>query len=108
MALSEMEQKKFWPVYEAYQMELDKLNERTMNLIKEYAEYYKYLTDKKAQMLLTEFFAIREEKLKLRKSYVDKFTGVLSLKKVFRYYQVENKLETIVRYDMAREIPLVR
>ena len=40
MALSEMEQKKFWPVYEAYQMELDKLNERTMNLIKEYAEYF--------------------------------------------------------------------
>ena len=108
MMLSEMEQKKFWPVYNTYQVELDKLNARMMNLIHEYAEYYKYLTDKKAEMLLTEFFDIREEKIKLRKSYVDKFKDVLSPKRLLRYYQVENKLEAIIRHDMAREIPLVR
>ena len=60
------------------------------------------------QTLLTEFLDIREERLKLRKSYVNKFNDVLSPKMVLRYYQVENKLEAIVRHDMARGIPLVR
>ncbi len=33
---------------------------------------------------------------------------VLPGKKVFRYLQVENKLEAIGRYELAKEIPLAQ
>lgn len=108
MNLTKTELEKFWPVYEGYQLELERLNNRTIKQIEEYAKYYKYLSDEKAETMLIEFFDIREEKLKIRKSYLDRFKAVLSPKRVFRYYQVENKLEAIIRHDMAREIPLVR
>ena len=103
-----MEKKKFWNLYEEYQLELNKLNRKSMNMIQEYAEYYKYMTDQKAESLIDEFFEIREKKLKIRKSYVDQFKKVISTKNVFRFYQVENKMEAISRHNMAREIPLVR
>ncbi len=37
-----------------------------------------------------------------------KFKKELSSKLVARYYQVENKLETIINYEIASTIPLAR
>jgi hypothetical protein len=45
MALTETEAKAFWPVYEAYQADLGKLNQRTVKLVKDYAASYKSMTD---------------------------------------------------------------
>ena len=40
MQLTEEEEAKFWPLYEAYQKELEKFNKRTAELIEKYAENY--------------------------------------------------------------------
>ena len=37
MALTETEAKAFWPVYDAYQADLAKLNQRTVKMISDYA-----------------------------------------------------------------------
>jgi hypothetical protein len=46
--------------------------------------------------------------LKLRQSYLPKFRKVLSEKKVARYYQLENKVEAVIEYDIAKQIPLMK
>jgi hypothetical protein len=33
---------------------------------------------------------------------------VMPAKKVARYYQIENKLEAIIKYELAKEVPLVK
>ena len=106
--LTEEEQKAFWPLYENYQAELSKLEDKEIALITMYAENYQDMTDQKAQELLDQFLAVDDEALKVRRAHVKKFLKVLPAKRVARYFQVENKLNAIVNYDLARGIPLVK
>ena len=49
MQLTEKEAKAFWPVYDSYQKDLGKLNDRLIKLIDEYAKNYETMTDQTAQ-----------------------------------------------------------
>ena len=108
MQLAEEEQEAFWPLYEKYQKELRTINERTGAMIKDYVENYYVLTDDKAKKLLAEALDIDEDHVKLNKTYVKKFDKALASKTVARYFQLENKFEAIVEYELARQIPLVQ
>jgi len=108
MGMTESEGKAFWPVYEAYQRDLAKLNDRTIKLIKDYAEKYGAMSDEAARKLIDEYMAIETERLKLRQSYLPRFRQVLPEQKVLRYYQVENKIKAVVDYELAAGIPLAR
>jgi hypothetical protein len=109
MQLSDAEAKGFWPIYEAYQDDLHKINQRLGKLIVEYAQAYKAGTvpDATAKKLLNEALAIEEAEVKLKRSYVPKLETALPGMKVARYLQIENKIRSIVKYELAAEIPLV-
>jgi len=107
MELTESEAKAFWPLYQKYQDELFLLRARTARLIKDYAEASKDMKDEKAKALLDESITIESLGLKLRQSYLPKFRKALSEKKAARYYQIENKIQAMLNYELAKEIPLV-
>lgn len=109
MQLTDAQARKFWPVYEAYQQDLAKINQRLGKLIVNYAEAYNMgaVPDAKAKTLLTEALAIEEAELKLKRAYVPKLEKVLPEMKVARYIQIENKIRAIIKYELAAEIPLV-
>ena len=108
MELTEAEAKAFWPVYEKYQDELFLLRSRTAKMIKDYAEAYKDISDEKAAGLLNEFIKIEALGAKVKQAYLPKFRQVLPVKKVVRYYQLENKIQMTLYYELARQIPLVQ
>jgi len=110
MELTESEAKAFWPVYEQYQKDLTAINQRMVKLIESYAGDYraKTMTDEKAKKLIDELVAIEKDEAGLKASYVPKLSSVLSLKKVARYLQVENKIRALVKMDLASEIPLIQ
>ena len=60
MELTESEGKNFWSVYEEYQKDLQKIDQRLLSLLQSYAADYrnKSLTDEKAKQLLDEWIAI--------------------------------------------------
>ena len=107
MQLKESEAKKFWPVYDSYQKELGLLRDRSLSVIKEYAANYETMSNETAKKLLEDHLAIERDHQKLREAYLPKFRKVLSEKKVARYYQIENKIDAIVKYQLGSEIPLV-
>jgi Spy/CpxP family protein refolding chaperone len=109
MELTEQEAAAFWPVYEAYQKDLQALNGRTRKAIESYATAYNQGTvpDETAKKLLDEALAIEADEVDLKRSYVAKFQKVLPAAKVARYYQIENKVRAAVRYELAAAIPLV-
>jgi hypothetical protein len=109
MELTEQEASAFWPVYEAYQKDLQALNDRTEGMIDSYATAYNQGTvaDDTAKKLLDEALAIESSELELKRSYASKLGKVLPAAKVARYYQIENKLRAIVKYELAQGIPLV-
>jgi hypothetical protein len=110
MELTEAEAKNFWPVYEDYQKDLQKINERLLNMLQSYAAGYgdKSLTDEKAKQLLDEWIAIDNDDAKRRASYVPKVMKVLPPKKAARYLQIENEYRILMKYDLAVTVPLVQ
>ncbi|HVN86792.1 MAG TPA: hypothetical protein VMW17_18330 [Candidatus Binatia bacterium] len=109
LQLTDKEAKGFWPIYDAYQKDLAKLNERLGKTISAYAEAYNKdsLTDAQATQLTSEVIAVEESEAKLRRTYAGKLAKVLPGKKVARYLQIESKIRALVRFDLASEIPLV-
>lgn len=109
MQLTEAEAKKFWPIYEAYQDDLKKLNQRLGKLIVDYADAYNKgaVPDATAKKLLDEALSIEEAEVQLKRSYVPKLAQALPEMKVARYIQLENKIRAAIKYELAAEIPLV-
>ena len=107
MQLTEGEAKAFWPVYEKYQSELFLIRVRTAKLITDYAAAYNKMTNNTAKRLLDESMTIETLRLKLSKAYLPEFRKVLSDTKVVRYYQIENKINAILYYELAAQVPLV-
>jgi hypothetical protein len=109
MNLSSFEEDQFWAVYRAYQDKMDSVNDRRVKLITDYADTLKTggLTDEKASEMLNEILSIQRMRLITKQSFVDQFKQVLPSRKVARFFQIENKLEAIINFDLARQIPLV-
>ncbi|HSF04814.1 MAG TPA: hypothetical protein VLG10_03410 [Methylomirabilota bacterium] len=110
MGLSEAEAKGFWPVYEGYQQELDKIYTRMGKVITDYAKAYNAdtLTDEQARKLSAEVLDIDASEVSLAKSYAGRLEKVLPSKKVARYLQIERKIRAVLRYELADGIPLVK
>ncbi len=111
MNLTEQEGAAFWPVYEAYQKDLDAMNKRIMETVKRYSDAFGQgsgtISDDVAKSLLNDALDIEADEVDLRKSYVPKFSKVLPAGKVARYYQIESKIRTAVKADLASGIPLI-
>ena len=110
MQLTEAEAKGFWPVYDAYQKDLQGINQRVGGAIKNYAAAYNKgpVSDETAKKLINEAIAIEDAEVKLKRSYVPKLEKVIPGMKVARYIQIENKIRAIIKYELAANIPLVQ
>ena len=110
MDLTESEAKAFWPVYEDYQKDLQKINQRLLKVINSYATDYrnKTMTNEKAKKLIDEALAIEQDEANLKSSYVPRLSKALPGIKVARYLQIETKIRAIVRYELAAGVPLVQ
>ena len=108
LKLTATEGKAFWPLYESFQIDIAKVNDRLINLIKDYAKEYKArsLSDEKAKQLISDYIVIEEDLIKLKKSYLKKLSAVIPDKKLMTYFQMENKIQAIIRFDCAINIPL--
>jgi hypothetical protein len=110
MELSDAEAKKFWPVYDAYQVQLGKLNERIAVLIADYAADYQNasMTDAKAKKMISEMVAIDQAGAAMKKSFVPKLYKALPPVKAARYLQIENKIRAALNFEIAAAVPLVK
>ena len=110
MELTESEAKGFWPIYEQYQKELQKINQRIGKVLDSYADdnRRKSLTDDKAKKLIDEAVSIEQAEANIKSAFAPKLSKVLPVKKVVRYLQIENKIRAVVKYDLAQGVPLVR
>lgn len=107
MQLTEQEGNAFWPIYRQYRGELTEVGDRWVKLIRTYAENYENLSDEMAEHIITEHFNIERANLDVRARYIPRFKEALSPVKVARFYQIENKLDAVVDYDIAEAVPLI-
>jgi hypothetical protein len=105
--LTEAEAEAFWPVYEDYREAASAVRERLAKLVEAYAANVDVMTDSKAEAFFEEWLAIDRQELEMRETYAKRIRDVLPARKAVRFFQVENKLDAILRLDSAMRIPLV-
>lgn len=106
MMLTEAESKIFWPLYDDYRAEARKLGTKDIEMIQKFAENYEKMTDETASEIMNDYFTLKTEQTKLQATYRTKMVKVLPAKLVLRYMQIENKINAIIGYSLAAEIPL--
>lgn len=107
LALTAAESNAFWPIYDSYVADLKKAGDLRVKVITDYAANYDKLTDDVAKQLITDMLKHQEKVIDIRRKYVSKFRKVIPETKLARFYQIENKLDAIVNFALARQIPLV-
>lgn len=108
LPLTEAESKKFWPLYREYQSQLTSVNDGLVELLADYAENYNNLSNAQAETLLDNYLKFQRQKLDLEQQYVRRFRQILSGKKVTRLFQLENKMDAVLNYDLAGTVPVVK
>jgi hypothetical protein len=107
LEFSEAESEKFWPLYESFEAETNKLFEEKVKLLQDYAENYAELSDAKADELMTRNLAIQEQEAKLDAEYFIKFKQILPSKKAAKFMQIMNQIEVLIRFQIAAQVPLI-
>jgi hypothetical protein len=107
MNLTPDEAKKFWPLYDAFQRELDAPRREATLATLDYVAAENSLTDANAKRIADQILAAQIKEAQLRQKHFKQLLKVLPARKAARYMQIENKIQAVVRYEAARAIPLV-
>jgi hypothetical protein len=108
LTLADSEATKFWPVYEQYSAETEKINNARTVIIKEYSDEYGTLTDAQADGLIRRWLDTDIEQTKLRQRYVPIFRKVLLGKKAATFFQLDRRISTMIDIQLTSQLPLVQ
>lgn len=107
LPLTEEEAQAFWPVYDRYQKDLGAVRGRFVELIETYTATFSTMKDAEASEIVSTYLGLERERADLRQQYLKPFSEVLPGRKVARLYQIENKIAAVLRYHLARDIPVI-
>ena len=105
MQLSEKDAAAFWPIYRKYEVDLAKINDRKVELLKSYTEKFDTLTDADAKTMADQAFSIQSQTTDLRKRYYKEFNKQIPATVVTKFFQLEHRLDLIVDLKIAANLP---
>lgn len=108
MAFTDAEDAAFWPIYREYELELSKLNDERIAMIREYAANYGAVSDALADSLARKAIDIDRRRTGLLEKYYDRVKGSLSPRTAVRFLQVEHQLLLLVDLQIAASLPVVK
>jgi len=106
LPLTDAEADAFWPLFDAYERERRPLDERANKQVADFLAQSATLTDAQAKAMVDEALAIDEGRLRVRRTWLGRMAKAIPPRKLARFFQIDNKLDAVVRADVARQIPL--
>ncbi len=91
--LTAKEAQLFWPLYNEYNQKMDVLRRAKKSEYDEIKSKNSTPTDKEIESYMEEVFLTKQKELDLQKEYYNKYTKILSMKKVAQLYQAENQFK---------------
>jgi DNA anti-recombination protein RmuC len=107
MQFNEQQAAKFWPIYNEYDIELQKLNDQKLAGIQEYAKNFGKMTDEKADELAMLALELENRRNDLKKTYYEKVRQQLGGIVAARFLQIENQLLMVIDLQIAASLPIV-
>jgi hypothetical protein len=107
MELSGKDSAAFWKLYDEYEDKRKLIGRERINLLEQYANEYQSLDNAKAEKLTTGILSNDAKYNTLHQTYFKKFTGILGARNAAKFLQLEMYVQTYVRANVMREIPLI-
>ena len=107
MQFNDQQAAKFWPIYNEYDIELQKLNDQKLAGIQEYAKNFGKMTDEKADELALLALELEDRRNNLKKTYYEKVRQQLGGIIAARFLQIENQLLMVIDLQIAASLPIV-
>jgi hypothetical protein len=107
MLLTESEAGRFWPIYDKYREDMNKVGDRRVKLITDYAASRDSMSEDEGNRLLKEALDIDKERISTKQDYIKKFQKELSARTTARFFQIDQKLDAAVDAALAARIPLI-
>jgi Spy/CpxP family protein refolding chaperone len=108
LKLTDAQSRAFWPVYDRYEAQRVKVDDRLDAVLLDYKLSCEQLCDEKAGQLINEWMSARHDLDELRQKYVPEFGAVIPPTKVLRLYQLESLREAVLRVDRFKKVPLAK
>jgi hypothetical protein len=108
MKFSEEDASVFWPIYKEYEIELDKLGDKRIANIRDFANNYEKMTNLKADKIIDQAFNYHEERLKLKRNMYDKLKNKFNSSTAAKFIQLEHQIQLIVDLKINAELPLIK
>jgi Spy/CpxP family protein refolding chaperone len=106
--LTDAEAQQFWPIYDRYAAEVEKIEDSKFELLKDYARNYSTITDEQADAYIKGRAAVEESILQLRLKYLPVFRKVLSGRTAALFTQMDFRLGLVVDLQVASQVPMIQ
>ena len=105
MNFSDKDAAAFWPIYRKYEYERSLLDDRRVDVIKEYAQKYSALSDVDAKAMAERMFDCESRLAELKKTYFKKFNQVLPALTVTKFFQLDHRFDLLVDMKVESSLP---
>ena len=107
MLLTETESARFWPLYDEYRAERQKIGDRRVRLITDFLAAENSMSEDEARTLANQDFAIEKDISELKARWYKKMTKELSERTIARFFHIDEKLDAAADLALAANIPLI-
>ena len=107
LGLTDQQSTKFWPIYKEYRQALDKPADRVWTLFTTYGQKWDSMSSTDANAALNEWLEAEHDTIAIKQKYAKKFAKELDPVTAARFFQIDNKLDTIIRLEAASQIPVM-
>jgi len=95
----------FWPIYQQYEYERFRLDDRRAAVIKQYTQKYPNVTDAEAKAMADQMLDCESRQAELKKKYYKKFNKVLSALTVTKFFQLERRIDLLMDMQVEASLP---
>ncbi len=107
MQFSENDSKIFWDLYGEYELGMDKLANKRIEYIKEFAENYPNVSNETADDIMDKAFNYFEDRLELRSDFYDDVKDKLGAFTAAKYIQLDMQMQLIIDIQISAALPLL-
>jgi len=104
MNFTDKEGAAFWPIYQQYEYERSRVDDRRAAVIKQYTQKYPNLSDAEAKAMAEQMLDCESHLAGLKKKYYKKFNKVLPALTVTKFFQLDRRIDLLM--DMNVEVSL--